>query len=287
LIGSSANEPPFTVVNGKPKRLQATSSSDLLIRETAKQVSQQLGSFQQVQEMHQLEFSYKNQQQFVQITPWQDELGLDWLMIMVVPESDFMGQIHANTMMTFLLSVLALGFAILLGIYTSRWITQPILQLSAASQAIADGQLDQQVEEPRVNELNALARSFNQMAQQLRESFAALENTNEILETRVEERTAELKDAKDVADSANRAKSDFLTNMSHELRTPLNGILGYAQILQRSRHLNAAEQKGVSIINQCGSHLLTLINDILDFSKIEDGVAVSRISSAFFFRRSG
>ena len=57
--------------------------------------------------------------------------------------------------------------------------------------------------------------------------------------------------------------------MSHELRTPLNGILGYAQILGRSKHLRENEQNGVNIIYQCGSHLLTLINDILDLSKIE------------------
>ena len=57
--------------------------------------------------------------------------------------------------------------------------------------------------------------------------------------------------------------------MSHELRTPLNGILGYTQILQRSPTMTHKELYGISIIHQCGSHLLTLINDILDLSKIE------------------
>jgi hypothetical protein len=75
--------------------------------------------------------------------------------------------------------------------------------------------------------------------------------------------------AKEIADSANNAKSEFLANMSHELRTPLNGILGYAQILGRSKILPEKERHGVNIIHQCGSHLLTLINDVLDLSKIE------------------
>lgn len=75
--------------------------------------------------------------------------------------------------------------------------------------------------------------------------------------------------AKEIADSANHAKSEFLANMSHELRTPLNGILGYAQILERSKALPDKERQGIRIIHQCGSHLLTLINDILDISKIE------------------
>ncbi|OUL19060.1 hypothetical protein BV378_33975 [Nostoc sp. RF31YmG] len=75
--------------------------------------------------------------------------------------------------------------------------------------------------------------------------------------------------AKEAAEAASYAKSEFLANMSHELRTPLNGILGYAQILQRSKHLQEEERSRVDVIYQCGSHLLTLINDILDLSKIE------------------
>ncbi|MEG3878337.1 ATP-binding protein [Microcoleus sp. herbarium7] len=89
------------------------------------------------------------------------------------------------------------------------------------------------------------------------------------LEKRVQERTAELQEAKLLAESANSAKSEFLANMSHEFRTPLNGILGYAQILQRSRTLVETDRKSANIVHQCGEHLLTLINDVLDIAKIE------------------
>ncbi|OUL26999.1 ATP-binding protein [Nostoc sp. 106C] len=103
-------------------------------------------------------------------------------------------------------------------------------------------------------------------------SPAQLEAINRVLISEIVERKRiekELRLAEEVAKNSSQAKSEFLANMSHELRTPLNGILGYTQILQRTEALSEKGSKGISIIYQCGSHLLTLINDVLDLSKIE------------------
>ena len=87
----------------------------------------------------------------------------------------------------------------------------------------------------------------------------------------VEQRTAELKAAKEAADAANQAKSSFLASMSHDLRTPLNGILGYAQLLERSPRLAPEDRGGVDVVRRSGEHLLTLIDDVLDLARIEAG----------------
>lgn len=195
LVASSTDEKPFRLASDRKtqERLNVLDSQDSLTHATAQYLLNKFGDFQKIQKRQQLAFDFQGQHQLVQVQPFKDEHGLDWLIVIVIPEADFMGQINENTRSTLLLCLAAATLATILGIYTSRWITKPILQLSQASQAIADGNLEQKVIMNRHDELGILAQSFNQMAAQLQSSFVALEKTNEALETRVEERTAELK----------------------------------------------------------------------------------------------
>ena len=98
------------------------------------------------------------------------------------------------------------------------------------------------------------------------------------VEQKVRDRTLELETAKGEAETAkekaelaNVAKSEFLASMSHELRTPLNAVLGFSQILYRDPSISPEQQQKLSIIKRSGEHLLTLINDVLTMSKIESG----------------
>jgi signal transduction histidine kinase/class 3 adenylate cyclase/ActR/RegA family two-component response regulator len=186
LVASSSTEQPLKVVEGKAQRLKASDSREPLIRLTTEYLTKHFHDLRQINRSQQLEFNLEGQRQFVQVTPWQDKFGLDWLIVVVVPESDFMAQINANTRTTIFLCFTALILATILGIYTSRWIVRPILRLNASAKALALGEWEQLAQTSskasgtmeRSDELGELAKSFYSMARQLRESFAALEAKN-------------------------------------------------------------------------------------------------------------
>ncbi|MEG4321805.1 MULTISPECIES: ATP-binding protein [unclassified Microcoleus] len=179
-------------------------------------------------------------------------------------------QLQQQAWQTFSASTLTLivGMSVILGLMAvmiQRSILQPLQRLN---QAVTESQsTDYFVIPSRLsdNEIQFLAQTIQDAVTTRIQAYQQLEA--EIAQRKQIE--AALQQAALAAEVANRAKSTFLANMNHELRTPLNGILGYAQILQRDPATNEKQQKGLDVIHQCGSHLLTLINDILDLSKLE------------------
>ena len=195
VVGSSSGEKTFSIVNGNPQRLNILNSSDPLSRATARYLISEFGGFNSIQNKEQLEPNFEGIKHFIQVQSWRDRDGLDWLIVVVLPESSFMSQINHRQQITILFSLAALGLAILIGMMTARYITEPLLKLSGASQAIANGDLDSRVSVQGTSEVKVLSESFNRMAEMLTESFNRLAKANTELESRVQERTSELADS--------------------------------------------------------------------------------------------
>ncbi|NER81338.1 MAG: response regulator [Leptolyngbya sp. SIO1D8] len=274
LIASSTDTPITRVADDTESRIQGVESESAVIRNITQMLETDAAGFMQITRQQRIDFSFDDQHYFVQITPWQDDFGLDWLIVTAIPESDFMAQINANMRLTLLLCFLALGTSTILGILTAQWITQPILRLNQSAQKIAQNAWHEPITLNRSDELGQLADAFSNMAKQLQASFSTLEQRVEKRTQQLAESNHQLAAAKEKAEVASQAKSLFIANMSHELRTPLNAILGFAQLMTHQSDLSAEVQQHASIIYQSGEHLLSLINTILDFSKVEAGKMV-------------
>lgn len=174
LIATSNQTPESLVENQQIKRIKASESQNLVIRKTGEYLDKTYNKLSKINNSEQLTFEIEGKRQFLQITPFKDDRGLDWLIAVVIPESDFMEQIDSNTRTTLALSVAALIIATILGIITARWVVRPIFRLNAAAKALAQNKFDTKVTTYRKDELGELAHSFNSMAEQLQHSFTSL-----------------------------------------------------------------------------------------------------------------
>jgi len=321
IVASSTKEPPFIINADRTgaKRLQADRSTIPLIRKTWQYLREYFSDLHKIDPIVQLKFKLDGQWQFLQVTPLSDDRGINWLIVIVGPEADFMEQINANTRITIILCLIAWLLSAIAGIVISRWIAQPVMQLSKASKSLAQqaqsGDLRTccslpEVEVRGVKELAVLTESFTKMAVQLQEYFTFLERTNEelekrvyqrtaqlqqdmldrtiaesdwllekaqllelaqLLEQRVEQRTAALIEAKDAAVAEDLAKSTVLAELGHSLRTAVNAILDFTAGTKNDVSLNQLQQENLEIISRSAEHLLAFSDDIAQLDKIYTG----------------
>ncbi|NMF58893.1 PAS domain S-box protein [Pseudanabaena yagii] len=180
--------------NSNPERIFADQSQDQLTQKVAEWLKSQ-----EVEDNHQLLQSvikFDGENHYLQVDSLKNtsELrGLNWCIVVVVPASEFLSQIKENTISTFILCFIALSLTTIFGVISARWLSRPITQLSIASQAIANGNLNQKVEYSCVvKELAILATAFNQMSRQMKKSHTRLEEYSQLLVQKVDERTQAL-----------------------------------------------------------------------------------------------
>jgi PAS domain S-box-containing protein len=181
LLVSTSIKYPGESRRNKNQRLNAIDSDSGTIQATAKYLRDRFGSFNLIQSSQLLSFKIDRQQQYVQVLPFRDPRGLDWLIVTVIPEADFMARIHANTAITILLCIATLMAGAAISVLTARWITRPLVSLSRSAKALAQGEWDQTIKVERSGDLGELAASFDQMAQQLHRAFIDLQTLNAAL----------------------------------------------------------------------------------------------------------
>jgi PAS domain S-box-containing protein len=201
LIASSNDTPLSYIHQGKTQIIKAENSSDRLINLTTEYLREEFDNIEKIDTITRFKEDIKGEKYFLQIAPFKDDQGLDWLIVIVIPQRDFMGKIQSNTITTITLCIIALIVASTIGLITSSWVTAPIRQLSSAAKSLSEGKWDPTMpntaSEPSalIKEVRQLSLAFHEMKKQLQKYFYDLQKAKLDLENRVKERTNALQEA--------------------------------------------------------------------------------------------
>ncbi len=243
MVATSTGESPLQDGNDAPQRILARDSRDPLVQETMRQVAAQVGELGAIAAPVLLTYPYGGEQYRATVTPLALISELDWLAVVILPERTFMAEIEASRRLTIALCLAALAISLVLGSATARWLAKPLQQLSRTAPRLAQGHFEDRLPENlSVQELAALAQAFNQMAAKLQTLFADLAETNHVLEARVSQRTAELRDRAQELESTlqdlKQAQMQLIqtekmsslgqlaAGLAHEINNPVSFIYG-------------------------------------------------------------
>jgi signal transduction histidine kinase len=222
LIAASAQAQPF---HPNLDRMSGEDYPDPIIKTTAQYLRNQLNGQYKLTAPKRLTFQWQNRPQQVRVVPFSDGMGLNWLVVVVIPESDFMGEIQSNRRNILIICIIAMAITILSSILMSHWIMRSISALIKSSQNIGSGNLTDPVPMLKRSswEVMTLSRSLEEMRYDLKNARDRLQNYTTDLEQEVQHRTADLTER-----NLELAKTlqDFQTSQDHLIRSEKLASLG-------------------------------------------------------------
>ena len=193
------------------KRLSVLESNNILIKKASEKLKENFGDFENIKSLQKLNIKYEEDILHIQVIPYQDNHGLDWLIVSVVPNSNFMGEIEANLNLTLILCIVALIGGIVSGIWTSRRISLSLSRLSKATEDLVQGKMDTTIpSSSMIQEIESLCISFTKMSKTLNQAKKLRENYTLDLEKQVQEKTQALMEAEKLKTQAIRKELKLL-----------------------------------------------------------------------------
>jgi HAMP domain-containing protein len=178
LVADTSGRLPFAIVGGRGIRQRAQDSANPMIRGTARALAQGHGGFQALSRPQQLRVGLSRGEALVRIDPYRDAQGLDWRIVVVIPEEDVYGNLRQEALSQLGFSLVAILISGAIALLVVEFVIRRLDRLVQSSDAMVDGDLSQNVELGSIQEMARLAASFNGMAERLRRSFSTLRARN-------------------------------------------------------------------------------------------------------------